>query len=59
MEGYLAVFPESPCLASVYARDRGENWHKSKKRIERGGGGAYRSPDETVALVYFIGMWCY
>ena len=45
----MAVFPKSPCLASVYARDGGENWHESKKRIEGGGGtGAYRSPKETV-----------
>jgi len=49
--------PESPCLAIVSARDRGENRHESKKRNEGGGGGAYRSPEETVALVYFIGIW--
>ena len=60
LEGYLAVFPKSPCLAKCLpARDGGENWHESKKRIEGGGGGAYRSPEETVALVYFIGMWFY
>lgn len=57
MERYLAVFPESPCLASVYVRARGENWHEGKKRIEGGGGGAHRSPQETVTLVYFIGMY--
>ena len=57
LERCLAVFPESPYLASVSARDRGENWHESKKRNEGGEGGAYRSPEKTVSL--FIGMWSY
>ena len=53
LERYLAVFPESPHLASVSARDRGENWHESKKRNEGGGGGAYRSPVKTVSLFHW------
>ena len=52
-------FPSRPAQPSVYARDGGENWREGKKRIEGGGGGAYRSPEETVALVYFTGMWFY
>ena len=53
LERYLAVFPESPHLASVSARDRGENWNESKKRNEEGGGGAYRSPEKTVSLFHW------
>ena len=61
LERYSAVFPESPCLASVSARDRGENQEKIGTRAKRGikgeGGGAYHSPEKTVALVYFIDMY--
>lgn len=53
LERCLAVFPESPYLASVSARDRGENWHESKKRNEGGEGGAYRSPEKTVSLCHW------
>ena len=53
LERCLAVFPESPYLASVSARDRGENWHESKKRNEGGEGGAYRSPEKTVSLFHW------
>lgn len=53
LERCLAVFPEWPYLASVSARDRGENWHESKKRNEGGEGGAYRSPEKTVSLFHW------
>ena len=59
LERCLAVFPESPYLASVSARDRGENWHESKKRNEGGESREGRTAVPRKLLVYFIGMWSY